>query len=132
MTERGRVLLGDLRSGRDADAVAADAGLEWSRFEGVGRTGGGLSEQLLEAAFRMPRPGAGAAQFDGLLDDAGDFVIVALRGVDDGDASSMSDEETRTLRRVLEADGGRTMLDAFVRGRRQSTDVRIVEQNLES
>ena len=112
--------------------MAADAGLEWSRFENVGRTGGGLSEQLLEAAFRMPRPGAGAAQFDGVIDDAGDFVIVALSGVDDGDVSSMSEDETRSLRRALEAAGGRTMFDAFVRGRRQSADVRIVEQNLES
>ena len=130
--ERGRDLLEDLRSGRDADAVADDAGLEWSRFENVGRTGGALSEQLLEAAFRMPRPGVGGtARFDGVIDDGGDFVIVSLSRVDDGDVSSMSDDETRALRQALEADGGRTMFDAFVHGRRQSADVRIIEQNLE-
>ena len=132
VAERGRELLGDLRSGRDVDAVAADAGLEWSRFENVGRTGGGLAEKLLEVAFRMPRPSTGAAQFDGVIDDAGDFVIVSLSSVDDGDISSMSDDETRTLRQALEADNGRTMFDAFVRGRRQSADVKIIEQNLES
>ena len=132
VAERGRELLGDLRSGRDADAVAADAGLEWSRFENIGRTGGGLAEELLEVAFRMPRPSVGAAQFDGVIDDAGDFVIVSLSSVDDGDISSMSDDETRTLRQALEADNGRTMFDAFVRGRRQSADVKIIEQNLES
>ena len=132
VTERGLGMLGDLRSGRDPDAVATDAGLEWTRFEDVGRTGGGLSGQLLEVAFRMPRPGFGTAQFDGVLDVHGDFVIVSLSRVDDGDASSMSDEEIATLRRVLESDSGRTAFDAFVRGRRQSADVRIVEQNLES
>ena len=132
VTERGRALLGDLRSGQDADAVAADAGLEWSRFEDVDRAGAGLAGQLIEVAFRMPRPGFGAAQFDGVLDDHGDFVIVSLSRVDDGDASSMSGEESDILRRGLESDIGRTAFDAFVRGRRNAADVRIVEQNLES
>ena len=132
VTERGRALLEDLRNGRDAHAAAADAGLEWTRYEDVGRTGGGLSGQLIEVAFRMPRPGSGSAQFDGVLDGHGDYVIVSLSRVDDGDASSMSDEDIGTLRRALESDHGRTAFDAFVRGRRRSADVRIVEQNLES
>ena len=132
VSERGRALLGDLRSGRDSQAVAADVGLEWSRFEDVGRIGGGLSAQLLEVAFRMPRPGFGTAQFDAMLDDGGDFVIVSLSRVDDGDISSLSDDETRSLRQTLEAGNGRTVFDAFVRGRRRSADVKIIEQNLES
>ena len=129
---RGRELLAGFRSGRSPDAVATDFGLEWSRFESVGRTGGGLSERLLAVAFRMPRPDTGSAQFDGVVDDAGDFVIVSLSRVDDGDISSLSEDESRSLRQALEADIGRTMFDAFVRGRRQSTDVQIIEQNLES
>ena len=132
VTRRGRELLGDLRGGRDADSVAAGIGLEWSRFENVGRIGGGLPEQLLEVAFRMPRPGAGTSQFDGVVDRDGNFVILSLSSVAEGDISSMSDDETRTVRQVLESDGGRIMLDAFVRGRRQSADVRVIEQNLES
>ena len=129
---RGRELLAGFRSGRSPDAVAADIGLEWSRFESVGRTGGGLSERLLAVAFRMPRPDTGSAQFDGVVDDAGDYVIVSLSRVDDGDISSLSEDESRSLRQALEADIGRTMFDAFVRGRRQSTDIQIIEQNLES
>ena len=132
VADRGRALLEDLRSGRDAGALAADVGLEWSRFEDVDRTGGGLSAQLLEVAFRMPRPDSGIAQFDGVLDDRGDFVIVSLSRVDDGDISAMNDDEMNALRRRLEVDSGRTMVDAFVRGRRQAADVKVIEQNLES
>ena len=132
VVERGRELLAQLRSGRDPEHVAADAGLEWSRFEDVDRIGGGLSGQLLEAAFRIPRPGGGAPRFDGVTDSGGDFVILALSSVDDGDLSSMNDDERRSLRHVLEADIGRGTFDAFVRSRRQSADVKIIEQNLES
>ena len=132
VTERGRDVLADLRGGSDADAVAADTGLEWSRFEDVGRAGGELSERLLEVAFRMPRPEAGSARFDGVVDANGDFVIISLARVDDGDVSTLSDEESRSLGRALEADIGRTMFDAFVRGRREASDVQIVEQNIES
>ena len=129
---QGRALLGDLRDGRDVDAVAAETGLEWSRYEDVGRTGSGVSGQILEVAFRMPRPGSGVPGFDGVLDDQGDFVIVSLSRVDDGDSTALSSDETGALRQRLEADSGRTMFDAFVRSRRQSADVDIIEQNLES
>ena len=132
VTERGRDVLAELRGGRDADAVAADTGLEWSRFEDVGRAGGELSERLLEVAFRMPRPESGSARFDGVVDANGDFVVIALARVDDGDVSTLSDDESRSLSRALEADIGRIMFDAFVRGRREASDVQIVEQNIES
>jgi len=131
VTERGRALLEELRGGADAVAVAAELGLEWSRFEGVGRTSTELSGPLREVAFRMPRPTSGSMQFDGVLDNYGDFVIVALSRVEGGDTSSMSDEETDILRRALESDTGRTAFDAFVRSRRQSADVKIAEQNPE-
>ena len=132
VTERGRDVLAELRGGRDADAVAADTGLEWSRFEDVGRAGGALSGRLREVAFRMPRPESGSARFDGVVDANGDFVIISLARVDDGDVSTLSDDEGRSLSRTLEADIGRIMFDAFVRGRREATDVQIVEQNIES
>ena len=132
VTERGREVLAELRGGRNADDVAADTGLEWSRFEDVGRAGGELSERLLEVAFRMPRPDSGSARFDGVVGANGDFVIVSLSRVDDGDVSTLSDDESRSLSRALEGDIGRIMFDAFVRGRRQSTDVQIIEQNVES
>ena len=129
---RGRELLADLRSGRVPEEVAADTGLEWSRFENVDRAESGLSERLLEVAFRIPRPGGGVPQFDGMVDDGGDFVIVSLSRVEDGDISSMNEDERRSLQQALEADIGRSVFDAFIRGRRQSADVNVVEQNLES
>ena len=132
VTDRGHELLANLRGGRSPEAVAVDAGLEWSRFENVDRFGGELTERQLEMVFRIPRPDTGAPRFDGMLDDDGDFTIVSLARVDDGGDSSMSDDEGRSLRRALEADLGRTVFDAFVRGRRQSADVRIIEQNLDS
>ena len=129
---RGRELLADLRSGRVPEEVAADTGLEWSRFENVDRAESELSERLLEVAFRIPRPGGGVPQFDGMVDDGGDFVIVSLSRVEDGDISSMNEDERRSLQQALEADIGRSVFDAFIRGRRQSADVNVVEQNLES
>ena len=131
-SELGHSLLEDLRNGRDSEAVAADAEVEWSRFDNVSRTGGELAENLLEIAFRMPRPGTADAQFDGLLDDRGDFVIISLSSVDDGDAASLTDDETHRLRQALQDEIGRLMFDGFIRGRRQAADVRIIQQNPES
>ena len=132
VTERGNELLAELRGGRSPDALTIEEGLEWSRFENVDRAGGELPERLLEVVFRVPRPGPGSAHFDGLLDDDGDFIIVSLTQVDDGEIASMRDDESRFLRQVLESEYGRTLFDAFVRGRRESADVQIIEQDLES
>ena len=129
VTARGRDLLASLRGGRSPDEVAADAGVEWSRFEDVGRFDDGVPEQLLDAVFRIPRPD-GDGRFDGLIDDAGDFVVMWLSRVDDGDVSALSDEEREGLQRALEADFGGTAYDAFVRVRRESAEVEINEQNL--
>ena len=132
VTRRGQDLLASLRVGRSTDDVAADAGLEWTLFENVERFGGGLAEQLLEVVFRMPRPETGVPPFDGVLDNGGDFVVLSLSRVDDGDIASLSEDEIRALRQALETDLGRTSFDAFVRSRRQSADVRIVEENVAS
>ena len=131
VTARGRELLASLRGGRSPEAVAAEAGLEWSLFENVERFSDALPERQIEVVFQMPRPDTGTPRFDGVLDDGGVFVIVALSRVDDGNVSLMSDDEKRSLRRALEADIGRAVFDAFVRGRRRATDVRIFEQNFE-
>ena len=132
VTRRGRELLASLRGGRSTDDVAADAGLEWTLFENVERFGGGLAEQVLEVVFRMPRPDFGVPPFDGILDDGGDFTVLSLSRVEDGNIASLSENEIRALRQALETELGRTSFDAFVRGRRQSSDVRIVEANLAS
>lgn len=132
VTRRGQELLASLRGGRSTDDVAADAGLEWTLFENVERFGGGLAEQVLEVVFRMPRPDFGVPPFDGILDDGGDFTVLSLSRVEDGNISSLSEDEIRALRQALETELGRTSFDAFVRGRRQSSDVRIVEANLAS
>ena len=132
VTRRGQELLASLRGGRSTDDVAADAGLEWTLFENVERFGGGLAEQVLEVVFRMPRPDFGVPPFDGILDDGGDFTVLSLSRVEDGNIASLSEDEIRALRQALETELGRTSFDAFVRGRRQSSDVRIVEANLAS
>ena len=67
-----------------------------------------------------------------MLDDRGDYALIFLSRVDDGDPSSLDENETRALRQALEAELGRSIFDAFVRSRRQSSDVRIVEENLSS
>ena len=132
VTKRGEDLLADLRVGRSPTEVAADTGLEWTLHDDIERFGGGVPERLREVVFRMPRPDTGVPPFDGVLDDHGDYAIVSLSRVDDGDLSSLDEDETRALRQALEAELGRSSFDAFVRSRRQSSDVRVVEENLSS
>ena len=132
VSRRGEELLAGLRGGWSPADVAADSGLQWTRYENVERFGGGLADELLEVAFRMPRPDTGAAPFDGVLEESGDYAILSLSHVDDGDLSTLSEDETRALRQALETDLGRSSFEAFVRGRRRAADVQVVEENLSS
>ena len=57
---------------------------------------------------------------------------MSLTRVDDGEIATMSEDESLFLRQLLESEHGRSMFEAFVRSRRETADVQIIDQNLES
>ena len=121
----GRDLLGRLRSGEGREAAAGD--LAWSEERTVGRDAPSLEPTVREVLFSMPRPGAGAAAFDGVALPNGDFVILALDRVTENEPDAEALDE---LRLRLSRQSGLDAHDSFVAALRERADVRVFEDRI--
>lgn len=121
----GRDLLGRLRSGEGREAAAGD--LAWSEERTVGRDAPSLEPTVREVLFSMPRPGAGAAAFDGVALPNGDFVILALDRVTENEPEAEALDE---LRLRLSRQSGLDAHDSFVAALRARADVRVFQDRI--
>ena len=121
----GVELLGRLRSGEDRNAVAGD--LAWSEERTAGRRDpdGGRVER--EALFSMPHPVAGETVFDGVALGNGDFVILALEGVE---LNEWEAEELESIRGEFSQQIGLDAENSFVAGLRERAEIRIHEERI--
>ena len=121
----GLDLLGRLRAGEGREAVAGD--LAWSEERTVGRDAPGVEPTVRGVLFAMPRPGAGAAAFDGVALPNGDFVILALDRVTENEPEAETLDELRVrLSRQIGVDAH----DSFVAALRERADVRVFEDRI--
>ncbi len=78
----------------------------------------------------MSKPGSGATSIDGTSTRSGDFVIVVLTKVEDGDASALALDDLNRIESELTADYGRVTFEAFVNTLRSSADITINDDTL--
>jgi len=122
----GEQVLARLRAGEDAAEVAAAHGLEWQRESGVTRDASVLGPDLTRALFRMPPPpGGAAASYAGDVARAGDFVVLALHAVRDGDPAEVADSRRQAMLAALRRDRARAAFGGFVRSLRERARIEV-------
>ncbi len=111
--EKGKALLEQARQSDLSSAVQA-AGKDSAAIEKtgkIGRSGSKLEATVLETAFAMPQPAAGQASWDGVVLPNGDYTVMALLSVDNGNTAVTASDlarfssqlTTREVSAVLEA-----------------------------
>lgn len=115
--ELGNDLLKQLEDGADVAEIAAEHEVEWTRTELIKRNASTVNREILNAAFRMARPVAGEAGWQGLELANGDYAVIALYQLKDGDPSTV-DEATRaslksTLQRSRSQSEGAYLVDSL-------------------
>ena len=127
--EAGADVIARLRNGASEEALAGEVGFEWSDDEHVRRDAPAISRALRNLVFRMPAPaGVGVSTYDGLVEDSGDFVVVALRAVEAGEFDDPDAESRARERLALEV--GRAEFEATVSSFRANAEVLVNEENL--
>lgn len=101
----GEQLLKDLQTGTNASTVAEQAKLSWQHPGWLGRQASELSPELRTAAFRLPRPSESKPSYAGLVLSNGDFAVVQIAGIKEGDPSTVPtatrDEARQRLMRAI-------------------------------
>ena len=90
-----------LRGGAKREEVAGEAGVEWTSAATLDRGATDVDTALLRKAFSMPRPAADAPVYDSAALTIGDYAVVALEKVTDGDPTSLDQAERENLRQQL-------------------------------
>lgn len=112
---QGESLLKQLEAGSDVTAMAAEQTAEWNETALIKRNDNSVNHEILNAAFRMAKPAEGETKWRGLKLANGDYAIIALYQVKDGDLSNI-DETVRTA-----------LKDRLERSRSQSEGAYLVD-----
>jgi len=97
----GDALLKQLRDGADVTAIAEQHGVEWTRTELINRKDSTVNREVLNAVFRIEKPAEGETKWHGLELRNGDYGVIALYQVKEGDPASVDAATRESLKSSL-------------------------------
>lgn len=128
--ERGKALLERLRDGEDRAKLAATEKLEWKDVPDLGRRTDQVDPAIRHSAFRLPRPAGTGPSYGGVALDGGDYALIAVLGVADGDPGKLTDKERQDARERLQRAAGDAAWQDFIAGLRANADIAIFKDKL--
>ena len=126
---QGESLLAKLKSGTPLAEIAAAESLELQESGLIDRRAVEPERALVYEAFLMPPPTAAQASVKGFALASGDYVLLALEQVKDGDLSAMSEAERKQASRELSRIQGVTEIAALLEGLRSKSKIVIHDQS---
>ncbi len=122
----GETLISRLNSGEDADALAGELELEWSRPRGLRRGSPDVPADLSAAVFRAARPPSGeSAPYTGQILASGDFAVYRVAKVNPGQPGDYSVEDRNQRKDQLASRLGGAQASAVVEALVDEADIRI-------
>lgn len=107
--EHGAQLLAAYEQGASFEELAERADQAWKTVEKARRSEPSVRPDLLAEVFAMPRPQAGgdsSVVVQGFKVGADEYVLVALKSVQDGAMESFSEAEQQAIKDILTQSGG--------------------------
>ncbi len=90
--DEGNEILALLAENADIESIAKERELEWSHPDPIKRNALEIDQAVVQKAFRIPAPDDNQPSFDGLTIDSGDFSVVGVFSIVDGDAAETAQE----------------------------------------
>jgi len=111
----------------DADVMAlvAQYGAEVTEPRWLARQDAELDPASLRTAFALGRPEVGQRLTQPVARPDGDYAVVMVSGVRDGDASTLSEQERQLLRAQMAQDRGLREVDALARLLRDNAKIKL-------
>ncbi|MGH1469900.1 MAG: SurA N-terminal domain-containing protein [Cellvibrionaceae bacterium] len=122
--ELGDSLQLEVANGKSVEDVAKANDYEWQVSLKTSRTDAKVSRDILSHIFAMQRPNASSVT-DGLQLNNGNYAIVNLTKVEDGDLSKMTQAEKDNLRQRLAGISGETSYTAYELVLEKDADVKL-------
>ncbi|NOX08479.1 MAG: hypothetical protein GXP22_03150 [Gammaproteobacteria bacterium] len=122
---RGEALLARVREGETLAVLAQELDLELKKSSVINRTDSTYDRAIIQAAFQMSVDENSAALVDGVVLSAGDYALVQLLDVEEGDALTLDDPARKGFRQKLEQLYANSEYESFMKGLRDKADVNL-------
>jgi len=119
----GEQVLVELRDGKSLKQASDDYGYPLQRHEAINRVATSVDAKILEQVFSLPKPEGEKATTGSLITELGDFVVMSLDKVTEGNANAMAEREAMMMSRILAQQSGRQELSEFVSAVRADADI---------
>lgn len=127
---RGEQLLARLQSGESRKALTGAEGVQWTEVERATRSDPNVSRAVLRAAFRLGRPEGGAAVYGGVPIGTGDYALVAVSGVEDGDPLATKEADRKVLQADLRRSAAASAWSNFIADVRRDAKIKTYPDRL--
>ncbi len=125
VTEHGKDLIGRLQGGETLQAAAAAEGKQLVGPGSITRDDSAVPQPVRQSLFRLPRPAGEAPVFGEAVLDNGNFVIIALHSVTDGNLEDADLATRRNLLGIMRSSLGKSYLQHFVDNERDAATIDI-------
>lgn len=127
--EEGQKLLTELKSGVSPDSLFAEN--NWHAAKVYSRDEEDVSPQILHQAFSMAKPtSTDQAEFIGFTATNGNYVLLKLSAVTEGNSDNVSDAEREGLKSHLLRAYGESELQAFINSLKEGSDIEVFSNYL--
>ncbi len=124
--ERGQQLLGQLESGgKSLRQVASAEGVSLQQKDAVNRDNRELPIEIMRSLFRMPRPAEEKPVFAGVELESGDYAIIALQEITDGNMEGVTVQDRHNLLNALSERNGIGHISHLIENLRDSAKIEI-------
>lgn len=123
-------LLARLQKGDDMQAVASSVGASAQTVADAVRMQQGVAPEVLEQAFLLPHPAAGKAQFARVAMHDGNYALVAVDKVQEGDLSKITPDQRSTLRDQMSQAYGILATQGFIDALKAKTEIKIAADRM--
>ncbi|MBI3777180.1 MAG: SurA N-terminal domain-containing protein [Gammaproteobacteria bacterium] len=127
--EVGKSALKRIDAGEDPQVVAKELKVEW-KIATAGRNEAALDRSLVEHVFKLVRPDTGKATGSGLHIGNGDYAVVRLVAVKDGDPSQIDDTQKKSIIKTLAEGAAETEFSALLESVKKSAKIARYENKL--
>ena len=126
----GEKIIAQLQSGEAPAAVAKALDAQWKESKGLKRDDHTVNASIVTEAFRLAHPAEGKSSFGGTVLVGGDYVVIDLTKVVDGEVGKTDEAQRLTLKRNLTSQQGQDDFNNVLAGLKKKSTIVIEQDNI--
>ncbi len=129
--QKGEEVVKRLQNGEKPQAIALELGLEWTKSGELKRGDRKVDSAIVSQAFKLSRPAEGGSSFGGTALVSGDYAIIAVNKVTDGDVARIDEANKLNLKRTLAGIRGDAVFNDLLASMKEDARIVIQEDNIQ-